>query len=80
MCPLNEIKRYCTLENNILSDYQLKNVICFQRERWLSQSYLGSEKPSSPANKALTFPFTLKLYAIISLWKQLKKNKNVAMS
>ena len=62
-------------KNNILPDYQLENFIYIQGERWLSQPFLGSGKPSSPANKAFMFPFILKLQEIISLWKQLQKQK-----
>ena len=36
-------------------------IICIQGERWISQPFLGLENPSSPANKAFTFAFILKL-------------------
>ena len=38
-----------------------KIVIGIQGERWILESFLGLENPSSPANKAFTSAFILKL-------------------
>ena len=62
-----------------VTHYQIKNFIYIQGERWLSQPFLGSEKPSSPANKAFMFPFfssCRRLYHCENSYK----NKNVVMS
>ena len=53
---------YCTLEKKYQTQtISSKTFISIQDERWISQPFLGSENPSSPANKAFTSAFILKL-------------------
>ena len=44
-----------------ISHSQFENFLCIQGERWPSQLFMDSEKPSSSENKAFTFAFVLKL-------------------
>ena len=58
--PSQQNQRYYTLEKKYQT-ISSKIVICIQGERWISQPFLGLENPSSPANKAFTSAFILKL-------------------
>ena len=58
--PSQQNARYCTLAKKYQT-ISSKMVICIQGERWISQPFLGLENPFSPANKAFTSAFILKL-------------------
>ena len=58
--PSQQNERYCTLEKKFQT-ISMKIVICIQSESWISQPFLDLENLSSPANKAFTSAFILKL-------------------
>ena len=57
--PTTKLKVLYTSEK--YQTISLKIVICIQGKRWISQPFLGLENPYSPANKAFTSAFILKL-------------------